>query len=74
MSTFQQNIAQLRTFTIIETLKDQGKDLTTTRRILEDREDFGINKLKTLKPNGFNQTLNRNKNNQSISSALQYTL
>ena len=44
-------------FTIIETLKDQGKDLTTMRRILEDREDFWINKLKT---NGFNQTLNRN--------------
>ena len=47
-------------FSIIETLKDQVKDLTTMRRILENREDFWINKLKTLKPNGFNKTLNRN--------------
>ena len=47
-------------FTIIETLKDQNKDLATKRRTLEDREDFWIKKLKTLTPNGFNQTLNRN--------------
>ena len=47
-------------FTIIETLKDQGKDSATMRNTLEDREDFWIDKLKTLKPNGFNQTLNRN--------------
>ena len=47
-------------FTIIETLKDQNKDLVTKRRTLEDREDFWIKKLKTLTPNGFNQTLNRN--------------
>ena len=37
-------------FTNIEMLKDQGKDLTTMRKILEDHEDFWINKLKTLKP------------------------
>ena len=48
------------TFTIIETLKDQGKELTSMRRTLEDREDFWIKKLKTLTPFGFNEKLNRN--------------
>ena len=48
------------TFTIIETLKDQGKELTSMRRTLEDHEDFWIKKLKTLTPFGFNEKLNRN--------------
>ena len=47
-------------FTIIETLNNQGKCLLEKRRILEDREDFWIKTLKTLTPDGFNQTLNRN--------------
>ena len=29
-------------FTIIEALKDQSKDLASTRKILDDRDDFWI--------------------------------
>ena len=47
-------------FTIIEQLEDQGKSLATLRKILEEREDFWIQRLQTLTPNGFNQSLNRN--------------
>ena len=47
-------------FTIIETLKNQGKSLTTMRRTLEEREDFWIKTPEALSPNGFNKGLNRN--------------
>ena len=46
-------------FTIIEMLNDQSKDLTSMRKILEDREDFWIKKLITWTPFGFNGKLNR---------------
>ena len=47
--------------TIIEELKHQNKGLTQMRAILEEREDFWIQRLKTLHPDGFNKGLNKNK-------------
>ena len=47
--------------TIIEELKQQNKGLTQMRAILEEREDFWIQRLKTLHPDGFNKGLNRYK-------------
>ena len=46
--------------TIIEELKNKGRSLKTMRKILEQREDFWIKKLKTLHPDGFNMELNNN--------------
>ena len=46
--------------TIIEELKKKDKSLKEMRKILEDREDFWIIKLKTLHPQGFNMELNNN--------------
>ena len=49
--------------TIIEELKKKDRSLRTMRKILEQREDFWILKLKTLQPDGFNMELNDNFNN-----------
>ena len=46
--------------TIIEELKKKDQPITTMRKILEQREDFWIIKLKTLHPQGFNMELNNN--------------
>ena len=46
--------------TIIEELKNKDRSLKTMRKILEQREDFWIKKLKTLHPDGFNMELNNN--------------
>ena len=46
-------------FTIIETLNDQSKPLFQLRENLERRENFWINRMKTLNPYGFNQKLNK---------------
>ena len=48
--------------TIIEELKKKDRSLKTMRKILEQREDFWILKLKTLQPDGFNMELNDNNN------------
>ena len=48
--------------TIIEELKKKDRSLKTMRKILEQREDFWILKLKTLQPDGFNMELNDNDN------------
>ena len=45
-------------FTIIEELKDKNKSLLTMRKLLEQREDAWIIKLRTLHPDGFNKELN----------------
>ena len=45
-------------FTIIEELKDKNKSLLTMRKLLEEREDAWIIKLRTLHPDGFNKELN----------------
>ena len=45
-------------FTIIEELKRKDKSLKEMRTILEKREDFWIERLKTLRPHGFNMELN----------------
>ena len=44
--------------TIIEELKKKDKSLKEMRKILEEREDFWIIRLKTLHPQGFNMELN----------------
>lgn len=46
-------------FTLIEQIKDKRKSREELRTILLKRENFWINKLKTLKPYGLNQELNR---------------
>ncbi len=46
--------------TIIEELKKKDLQTSTIRKILEQREDFWIIKLKTLHPQGFNMELNNN--------------
>ena len=46
--------------TIIEELKKKDKSLKQMRRILEERENFWIIRLKTLHPHGFNMELNNN--------------
>lgn len=48
--------------TIIEELRKKNQPLKIMRRILEQREDSWIIKLKTLHPQGFNMELNNNNN------------
>ena len=45
-------------FTIIEELKDKNKSPLAMRKLLEQREDAWIIKLRTLGPDGFNKGLN----------------
>lgn len=45
-------------FTIIEELKDQNKTIHAMRKLLEQREDAWVIKLRTLQPDGFNRELN----------------
>lgn len=45
-------------FTIIEELKQKNKPKHTMRKILEQREDSWVIKLRTLNPDGFNKELN----------------
>ena len=44
-------------FIIIEALENQV-DTATDRKILEEREDYWVARLKTMKPNGFNDKWN----------------
>ena len=46
-------------FTIIERIKDNTKTQLQKREILLRRENFWMTELKTLKPNGLNQALNK---------------
>ena len=46
-------------FILIECINKTDKDKETVQSILKKRENFWIKKLKTLKPNGFNQELNQ---------------
>ena len=50
-------------FTIIETLNNP-MDKMTSRKTLQEREDFWISRLKTHKPNGFNDQYNANIRNK----------
>ena len=45
-------------FTIIEELKNQNKPISVMRKLLEQREDAWIIKLRTLQPDRFNKELN----------------
>ena len=45
-------------FTIIEQIKNLNKEKQDKRKILENKEDFWISKLKTLQPNGLNDKIN----------------
>ena len=45
-------------FTIIEQIKNSKKSLTETRTIILKRENFWIQRLRTLTPSGLNQELN----------------
>ena len=45
-------------FTVIEQIKNLNKEKQDKRKILENKEDFWILKLKTLQPNGLNDKLN----------------
>ena len=50
-------------FIIIEAL-DKTTDTITDRKILKEREDYWISRLKTHSPNGFNEQFNRNIRNK----------
>ena len=52
------NFNQDAKFTIIEQIKDKTKSKEEKRKILLNRENFWITKLKTLTPHGLNQELN----------------
>ena len=54
----QHNFDNDAKFTIIEEIKGQSKTPEEKDQILLKRENFWINKLRTLKPNGLNQELN----------------
>ena len=45
-------------FTIIEQIKNNNKGPTETRTIILKRENFWIQRLRTLTPSGLNQELN----------------
>ena len=45
-------------FTIIEELKQKNRPKYIMRKILEQREDSWVVKLRTLTPDGFNKELN----------------
>ena len=50
-------------FIIIEAL-DKTTDTITDRKILKERENYWISRLKTHSPNGFNDQFNRNIRNK----------
>ena len=54
----QYNFDNNAKFTIIEEIKGQSKIPEEKDQILLQHENFWINKLRTLKPNGLNQELN----------------
>ena len=45
-------------FVLIEQVTNKGLTKAETRRLLEDREDYWMTRLKTLHPNGMNDHLN----------------
>ena len=45
-------------FILIEQVNNKGMSKPETRRLLEDREDFWMTRLKTLQPNRMNDHLN----------------
>ena len=51
-------------FIIIEQVNSKTTSKLATRQLLENREDFWMSKLRTLTPNGFNDHLNSQVNNQ----------
>ena len=45
-------------FTLIEQINDRNMSKSETRRLLEDREDYWMTRLRTLQPEGMNDHLN----------------
>ena len=56
--TYIHNFQRDAKFTIIEQIKNLNKEKQDKRKILENKEDFWILKLKTLQPNGLNDKIN----------------
>ena len=51
-------------YILIEQVKQSKMSKKTIRQLLEEREDYWMTKLKTVVPNGLNDHLNSNVNNQ----------
>ena len=45
-------------FTLIEQINDRNMSKSEARRLLEDREDYWMTRLRTLQPEGMNDHLN----------------
>ena len=58
------NYNQNARYVLIEQAKQSNMRKKTIRQLLEEREDYWMMKLKTVTPNGMNDHLNSNVNNQ----------